>query len=280
MNLTTGTTKILVVVETLPEREERLGAGLSTRIEQDTHFGVQDAANGGEEPSVGVNLLAVLLLQAEHHLDRGKRAGAVIVWANQLLVRCDGQLCGVFELLLSELGTHSCFGATHDMSDGLLAVNVTLHDTILVDTHSREEIKSALVAGIDAVENQADDDFLPSRAALVPELGLLQVDNIANILHDTVQSTGGQDFVFVVVGNGDEQLGVAVVHGRTQIIAILEGEVVGVARCGRVWQLSGSLLALSIAWHLHRMCVNSSLPLSRSLRYLAWMAFWMALGTG
>jgi hypothetical protein len=126
------------------------------------------------------------------------------------------------------------------MGNGLVAVNVLLHDTVLVDTDSREQIERALVAGVDTVEYQAHDNLLPSRAALVPELRLLQVDNVADVLHDTVQGTGGEDLVFVVVGDGDEQLGVAVVHGRTQIVAVLEGEVVGVARRGRVWHLSES----------------------------------------
>jgi hypothetical protein len=49
-----------------------------------------------------------------------------------------------------------------------------------------------------------------------------------------VQSTGGKNLVFIVVSDGNEQLCVTVVHGRTQIVAILEGEVVGVACRSRV----------------------------------------------
>ena len=124
------------------------------------------------------------------------------------------------------------------MSNSLVSVDILLHDTILVDTDSGEQVKSTLVARVDTVENQAHNNLLPSGATLVPELGLLQVDNVADVLHDTVQSTGSEDLVFVVVGDGDEQLGVAVVHGGTQIVTVLEGEVVGVACRGRVWQLS------------------------------------------
>ena len=128
----------------------------------------------------------------------------------------------------------------YDVSNGLVAVNVLLHDTILVDTNGREQIERALVARVDTVENQADDDLLPSWASLVPELGLLQVDNVADVLHDTVQSTGGEDLVFVVVCHSNQKLSMAVVHGRTQIVAVLQGEVVGVTCRGRVWQLSAS----------------------------------------
>jgi hypothetical protein len=234
VDLSTSTTEILVVVEAFPQSEQGLGAGLCTSIEQNADFGVQDAANGGEQPSVRVDLLAVLLLQAEHHLDGRERAGAVIVGANELLVGRDGELRGVLELRLLAWPLDCRFCSTHDMGNGLVSVNVLLHDTILVYTDSREQVERALVAGVDTVEDEAHDNLLPSRAALVPELGLLQVDNVADVLHDTVQSAGGEDLVFVVVGDGDEQLRVAVVHGRAQIVAVLEGEVVGVARRGRV----------------------------------------------
>lgn len=98
MNLTASTTEILVVIETFPKSEKGLGSGLCTSIEQNANLRVQDTTNGSEKPSVRVDLLGVLLLQAEHHLDGGKRAGAVIVGADELLVGRNGQLSGVFEL--------------------------------------------------------------------------------------------------------------------------------------------------------------------------------------
>jgi hypothetical protein len=55
-----------------------------------------------------------------------------------------------------------------------------------------------------------------------------------------VQSTGGEDLVFVVICHSNQKLSVTVVHGRTQIVAVLQGEVVGVTCRGRVWQLSAS----------------------------------------
>ena len=131
-------------------------------------------------------------------------------------------------------------GATDNVSNRLVSVNVLLHDTVLVDTDSREQIKGALVAGVDTVENQAHDNLLPSWTTLVPKLGLFEVDNVADVLHDTVQGTGSKNLVFVVVGNGNEQLSVTVVHGRTQIVTVLESEVVGVTCRSGVWQLSES----------------------------------------
>jgi hypothetical protein len=238
MNLTAGTAEILVVVEALPQGKQGLGAGLGTGIEQDADLRVQNAANGGEEPSVRVDLLAVLLLEAEHHLNGRKRTSAVVVRADELLVGRDGQLGGVFELDSVKHGGWLYRLGTYDVSDRLLAVNVLLHDTVLVDADRRQQVEGALVAGVDAVEDEAHDNLLPGRAALVPELGLFQVDNVADVLHDAMQGAGGQNLVFVVVGNCDEQLRVAVVHGRAQIVAVLQREVVGVARGGRVCRLS------------------------------------------
>ena len=100
VDFTTSTSKVLVVVESLPQSEQRLGTGLGTGIEQNADFWVEDAANSGEEPSVRVDLLGVLLLQTEHHLDGRKRAGAVVVGTDELLVGCNGQLSGVLELIM------------------------------------------------------------------------------------------------------------------------------------------------------------------------------------
>ncbi len=123
---------------------------------------------------------------------------------------------------------------THNMGNGLFSVDITLHDTILIDTDGGQEIEGALVAGVDTVENKADHDLLPSWATLVPELGLLQVDNVTNVLHDTVQRTGSKHLIFVVVCNSDEQLSMTIVHGWAQIVTILESEVVGITCCSRV----------------------------------------------
>jgi hypothetical protein len=98
MDLTTSASQIFVVVEALPKSEKRLGAGLGSGIEQNADFRVKNAANGSEEPSVGVDLLAVLLLQAEHHLHGRQGASAIIVGTNQLLVGSDRQLRRVLEL--------------------------------------------------------------------------------------------------------------------------------------------------------------------------------------
>lgn len=47
---------------------------------------------------MGVDFLAVLLLQTEDHL-HGREVGRLVALrSDQLLVGCDGKLCSVFEL--------------------------------------------------------------------------------------------------------------------------------------------------------------------------------------
>lgn len=75
-------------------------ARLCTSIEQNANFRVQNAAEGIEKPSVRVDLLAVLLLETEHHLHRGKSAGTIIRGSDELLVRGDRELGGVLKLVL------------------------------------------------------------------------------------------------------------------------------------------------------------------------------------
>ena len=95
---------------------------------------------------------------------------------------------------------------TYNVGNSLVSVDILLHDTVLVNTDGGEQVESALVARVDTVENQADNDLLPGWASLVPELGLLQVDDVADVLHDTVHCSGEVNLVLVVHGNSDEQL--------------------------------------------------------------------------
>lgn len=120
------------------------------------------------------------------------------------------------------------------MSGGLFAVNVPLHHTVLENTDGRQNIESVFVARVNTVKDQADHNLLPSWTSLVPELGLLQVDNFSNVLHDTVESTRSQHLVFIVVGNSNQELGMAIVHRWAEIIAVLKGEIIGIASCGSI----------------------------------------------
>jgi hypothetical protein len=77
------------------------------------------------------------------------------------------------------------------MCFSLSSVDIPLHNTILIDSDGGQDIECALVAGINTVENESNNDLLPCWTALVPELGLLQVHNVTDVLHDTMQCTRG-----------------------------------------------------------------------------------------
>ena len=124
---------------------------------------------------------------------------------------------------------------TYNMRNGLSAVNGSLHDAILVDTNRGQHVEGVLIAGVDTIEDQTTHDLLPGRSTLVPELRLLEGDNIPNVLHHTVECACRKNLVFVVVCDGNEQFGVSVVHGRAQIVTIPQGEFIGVASRSRVW---------------------------------------------
>ena len=98
------------------------------------------------------------------------------------------------------------------MGGGWLAVDILLHDAILIDSDGGQNVKGVLVARIDTVKHEAHNNLLPGGAALVPELGSLEIDNVADVLHDAVHGARRQHLVFVVVGDGDQEFRVSVVH--------------------------------------------------------------------
>jgi len=229
VDFTTSTTQVLVVVECFPQVEEGLWTRLGSSIKQNTNLRVQYATESSEQPSVGVDLFAVLLLQAEHHLDRRQSRWTVIERSNELLVGRHGQLSGVLELEIVNTSARYRRRLTNNVCRGFLSVNVLLHDSVLVDTDCRQDIQCTFVARIDTVEHQTYYNFLPCRTSFVPEFRLFEVYNIADVLHDAVERSSSQDFVLVVVCDGDQKLSMTVVHGRSEIVAVLQCEVVRIA---------------------------------------------------
>ena len=153
-----------------------------------------------KQPAMRIDLFAVLLLQAKHQLHRRQVASdiAVLARADELLARGYRDLAGEFE----------------NVSHGFLTVDVLLHDAVLIYSNRREYIKDVLVDLIDAIKDQTDHDLLPSRAALIPESRLLQIDDVANILHSPVERSGKEDFILIIVRDGDHELCVPIVHPR------------------------------------------------------------------
>lgn len=121
------------------------------------------------------------------------------------------------------------------MSQGFLSVNVALHNAVLIDTDSGQDVQHILVARVDTVEHESDHNLLPGRTTLVPEFRLLYIDDIANILHNTVQGTSRERLVFIVVGDRNQELCVSIIHRGTKVITVVEGEFIGVASSSSVF---------------------------------------------
>ena len=125
-----------------------------------------------------------------------------------------------------------------DVGNGVLAVNLLLHDTILVHTDGSKNIQDSLVHGLQTIDDERHGNLLPSRSALLrsptPVFRLLRLADVTDVKHDTVQRTRVQSLVLVVRGDSDQELRLAVVHLCPETVSARFGEVIGVARSGGV----------------------------------------------
>lgn len=118
------------------------------------------------------------------------------------------------------------------MGDSVLAIDLFLHYTVLVNTDCGENVKHGLVHRLKTVDNERNSNLLPTRGSLFcmssPILGLLCFANITNIQHNAMESSGIESLVLVIGGDGYEQLGVTIVHFRTQGPSACLGEFIRV----------------------------------------------------
>jgi hypothetical protein len=119
------------------------------------------------------------------------------------------------------------------MRDGVLAVNLLLHDTILVHANCCQNIQHALVHFVKPVHNKGHSDLLPVGETLLsvfaPERGGLGLADITDVHHNAVESTGVESLVLVVRGDCNEELSLAVVELGAKRPAVLGSEIVRVA---------------------------------------------------
>jgi len=107
VNLTTGSSEILFIVECKPEFENGVRTRTGTGVEKDTDFGLKDTAEGREQPAMGVYFLGILLLESEEELNGweiGFGTVKVEVGCEELLFRCDYYLRCEFEEMHCLLG--------------------------------------------------------------------------------------------------------------------------------------------------------------------------------
>ncbi|KAH0358001.1 chitin synthase, class II, partial [Aureobasidium melanogenum] len=184
-----------------------------TDIQQNTDIGLQGLSEGVEEPAMTVEFLCVLLFHAEDHL----------AWHNSFF--------GSFELKIG-IERYLC-GILVDVTSDFTLVHRILCDTILVHSHGSKSIQSSRMNLFASIGNDADDNLLP--AVLAPCSRFLSAAKVSDIAHDTMHGAGKVEFVFVVHGDTDEQLGLAgcVTNLLTELVATLN-KLVGIACDGRV----------------------------------------------
>lgn len=49
-----------------------------------------------------------------------------------------------------------------------------------------------------------------------------------------MERSGCEDLIFIVIGDGDQQLGVPVVHSWSKIVSVSQGEFIGIASSSRI----------------------------------------------
>lgn len=212
-NLAARAGDVGVGVEGLPEMVQSGAGGAGADVEQDADIRVERLAEGVKEPAVRVELLLVLLLEAEDHL-AGHDA---LLGALELQVRVERDLRRVL---------------VHVRLDGLL-VDVVLCDAVLVHAHGGEGVEGARVNLFAPVRDDTHDDLLP--AHLAPGAAAAAAAEVADVLHDGVHGAREAVLVLVVHGDADEELRLArgAPDALPQLVAAV-GKVVRVARHGRV----------------------------------------------
>ena len=213
LDLTASTSTHRLEIERFPELVDRVLSGLCTGIDKDTDVRIKNGAESLEEPTMRVDLLLILFLQAEEHLH----------WGVTLL-----NLDDTFLDVQSHLG-----GVLVNMSSDILSVDGLLGNSILVATHGGEDSTSPGVDLATTIADDANDDLLPS--LLAPRLAAISAIHVLDILDDTHHCSRKQLVFFVVHGNYDEQLSVAGL--REQPLAqreTLSIEIRGIASSCRV----------------------------------------------
>lgn len=190
-------------VKRLPQVVDGVPPGLRTRVKEHADIGVQDTTEGLEEPTVGVDLLLVLLLQAEEHLDRGPSARLEM---HLRTLQLQAYLRGV----LVKMGRH------------VLAVDLLLGNPILVNTQPGQHCPSARVDLRTTVADHADNNLLPR--VFAPSLAVGTGTHVLDILEHTDQSASEEEIVLVVHGDDDEELRVPGFREKllAQGVALLE----------------------------------------------------------
>ena len=177
---------------------------------------------------MAIQLLLVLLLQTKDDLHRASTSG-----------------------YFARLGHDDLRSILENMGGDVLAGDTVLRNALLVATHQVEDLEGTLIDFGATIRDNADHDLLP--AVWTPHLRAGAAAKEGNILDNCVHRPHEEDFVFIVHGQDDEELGLAPIEIRSEGI-LLAHKLIGVTCGGSVAHL-GKLLTLfggldNVRWHL------------------------------
>ena len=228
-------------VEGLPQVVDGSAAGSGPGVDEDADVRIQHLAERLKEPPMRVDLLLILLLQAEEHLNgtldapRGQFDDAV----SQADPHLGCVLSRVRPRQRSALHPKRAGRRRGERANlvyvrgDVLAVDLLLRDAVLVDTHPGQDGTGPRVDLRTTVADDAHDNLLPR--ILAPGLAVGARAHVLDVLEDAAHGAGEEDVVLVVHGHDDEQLGVPLLREEAlaQGEALLE-ELGRIARGGGV----------------------------------------------
>lgn len=197
-DLTTSTAAHGFSIECLPQIVDTASSGSSSGINQHANVGLQHLAESLKEPSMRIDLLLILLLEAEQDLHRS----IALLHPDNALLDLQRHLCGVLV----------------DVCRDIFTIDLLLCNTVLVDSHCCEHGSCSRVDLCTSIRHDTHDNLLPS--LLSPRLGRRPRVHVLDILDHTNQRPREQLILLVVHCNDNEQLGLA----RLRKQALSQGE--------------------------------------------------------
>lgn len=224
LDLTAGAGAHGLEIEGLPQMVDGATTGLGTSIDEHADIGIQNATKGLEEPTMRVDLLLVLFLETEQHLN--------------------GLLLGD-ELDDIVLDGHADLGRVLvNMRRDILSVNLLLGNTLLIDTHTGQQRSCSRVDLGTTVTDDAHHNLLPG--VLAPGLAFRPLAHVLDVLEHTNHGARKQNLVLVVHGYDNEELCVPRLAeellAQSEVLLVELGRVAGGSRVSHM----GELVALAV----------------------------------
>lgn len=209
-DLATRAPHIRVNIERLPQMVNRRGPGHGADVEEDANVGLEDGAEGVEEPAVGVYLFLVFFFEAEDDLDGDDS----FFCAFDFVGRGDGD-CFTRTLHQHNWKQREEKGERRRerertlcriliyMRRNRLPIHDILRNPILIRPHRRDDTQRPRINLLPPIAHHTHNNLLPP--VLAPRLAPIPLTQMRDILHDAVHRPREQSVVFIVHRHYDEE---------------------------------------------------------------------------